>query len=115
MRRKGGWASRRIMVATHTVADLTNLRNLLDRVVGASNNPSGLPQLPEGRLAIDSSSPDSAANVTRSDEEGRLSIRGVTAAFWVVLATLAVLQSVSFYNFARRGPAGSRHGKSRPA
>src|SRR2546423_91248 len=103
------------MVARHTVADLTNLRNLLDRGVGASNNPSGLPERPEGRLAINSFSADRAANVMRSDQGGRLSVRGVTAAFWVVLATLAVLQSVSFYNLARREQADRRQEASQQA
>jgi signal transduction histidine kinase len=51
----------------------------------------------------------------RADAGGRLSVRGVTAAFWVVLATLAVLQSVSFYNLARREQADRRQEASQQA
>ncbi|MDB5323281.1 MAG: Chemotaxis protein methyltransferase CheR [Phycisphaerales bacterium] len=69
----------------------------------------------KGRSAINSISPDSAGSVVRAGAGGWLSIRGVTAAFWVVLAALAVLQSLTFYNLARREQADRRQEASQQA
>lgn len=46
---------------------------------------------------------------------GLLSVRRVTAAFWAVLVTLSVLQSVSFYHLARRERADRRQEASQQA
>jgi signal transduction histidine kinase len=56
-----------------------------------------------------------APAVRAAETAGLLSVRRVTAAFWAVLVTLAVLQSVSFYHLARRERADRRQEASQQA